>query len=197
MSDLQRKLKDKELILGSSSPRRKQLLREMDLNFIVESSFSKGEESFPQSLKDEEVAEFLAKQKSLSFKKELLPNQILITADTIVIVDSQIIGKPKDLEQASKMLHSLSGKTHKVITGVALRDSTHIVTFSDLSKVKFSPLSTSVIEYYIQKYKPLDKAGAYGIQEWIGAIGIERIEGSYYNIMGLPTSKLYHELLDF
>lgn len=190
------RLKDKEIILGSSSPRRALLLKEMDLNFYVESSFS-GNESYPQELPAEEVPVYLAKAKSQNYLKKLADNQILITADTVVVLNNEIIGKPKDKADAFEMLSALSGKTHKVITGVCIRNSSHSITFSDTSFVEFYPLSENDINYYIETYKPLDKAGAYGIQEWIGAVGVKKIEGSYYNIMGLPTEKLYHKLLEF
>lgn len=194
--ELKEILKDRRIILGSASPRRRQLLEEMDLEFSVDNSFS-GEESYPHELIAEEVPEYLAKQKSHNFTKELSKNDILLTADTVVILDSQILGKPKDERDAFAMLSALSGKIHKVVTGVCLRDRERSMTFSDCSYVEFYQLTASDINYYIKTYSPLDKAGAYGIQEWIGAVAIKKIEGSYYNIMGLPTELLYHKLQEF
>ena len=194
--ELKEILKSRKIILGSASPRRRQLLEEMDLDFSVESSFS-GEENYPHELKAEDVPEYLAKQKSHNFTRELSENEILLTADTVVVLDSKILGKPEDEKEAFAMLSALSGKTHKVLTGVCLRDLEHSLTFLDCSLVEFYPLSASDINYYIEHYRPLDKAGAYGIQEWIGAVAIKKIEGSYYNIMGLPTELLYHKLQEF
>ena len=196
MFELQNKLNGRRIILGSASPRRRQLLEQMDLKFVVDTSFS-GREDYPQGLKAEQVAEYLAKQKSFNFSKQLSSDQILITADTVVICESTIMGKPKNEQDAFEMLSTLSGKTHKVITGVCIRDDTDYLLLSDCSMVEFYSRSPCDIKYYVETYNPCDKAGAYGIQEWIGAVAIKKIEGSFFNIMGLPTEKLYYKLLDF
>jgi septum formation protein len=176
-----------KILLGSNSPRRKELLKKMDIKF--KSVKIETDESYPEELPATEIPEFLALIKSLQYKK-LKKNELLITADTIVVLKGIILGKPKNKTQARKMLKMLSGRKHKVITGVCMRTKKDIMTFSDVSEVFFKELSGAEIKYYIDKYKPFDKAGAYGIQEWIGVTGIEKIKGSFYNIMGLPTEKL-------
>ena len=143
------------------------------------------------------VPEFLSKGKSKGFHRELLKNEILITADTMVLCNNQIFGKPKDKEDAMQMLNQLQNNTHQVLTGVCIRSCDKIRSFTSTTSVTFGEISKEEIEYYIDKYKPFDKAGAYGVQEWIGYIGIKNIDGSYYNVMGLPVHKLYNELLNF
>ena len=183
-----------KLILASASPRRQQLLAGLDLNFEI--LIPEVEEIYPESLKAADVPVFLSELKSEAFKNQfgIEKNTIVITADTVVILNDKIIGKPKDEQDAIQILQRLSGNKHTVITGVCLRDEKKTVSFSARSEVYFKNLSTEEIEYYVQNYQPLDKAGAYGIQEWIGYIGIEKIEGSFYNVMGLPTRKLWEEL---
>ena len=185
-------LKDKRIILASSSPRRKQLLSLMDIPFIC--ALSDNKEVICKELTPYEAVADLAKQKSDAIMKNIDDNDIVITADTIVLLNNQILVKPIDKTAEKEMLQALSGASHEVVSGVCIADKRYQDTFYDVTKVKFSQLSEDDIEYYISRYNPIDKAGAYGIQEWIGAIGIEKIDGSYYNVMGLPTEKLYAHL---
>jgi septum formation protein len=180
------------LLLASNSPRRRELLAGLGLPFTVR--VKEVAEDFPNSLKGAEVAEFLASHKADAYTAEL-QHELLITADTIVCLGDRILNKPADPNEAFDMLRALSGTAHKVITGVCLLSKTQKVVFSDTTTVYFKELTDAEIEYYITHYKPFDKAGAYGIQEWIGMIGIERIEGSYFNVVGLPVQKLYTHLL--
>lgn len=181
----------KQIILASQSPRRKELLGLLDLDFKVE--VRKVEEIYPNSLDSSQVAEYLAKLKAAAFTN-LSDEQLIITADTVVILDQQILGKPKNRGEAIQMLQSLSNRSHNVTTGVCVKSSDKTISFSNTTKVYFKELTTSEIEYYIENYKPYDKAGSYGIQEWIGAIGISKIEGSYFNVVGLPIQELYIQL---
>ena len=190
---LQDRLKNHRLILASASPRRRELLAACDLDFVLAEKFE-CEESFPADLAAEEVAEYLSQLKSNAYPHALATNDILLTADTVVIADGEILGKPKDSADAERMLKMLSGATHKVVTGVTLRTAKQTISFSAESLVSFRTLEAEEISYYVEKYRPLDKAGAYGIQEWIGYIGIEGIEGSFYNVMGLPVQRLYSAL---
>ncbi len=184
-----------KILLASSSPRRKELISELNFNIeIVKTHFK--EEVVPKDVFRENIATFLAQEKSMAYQN-LQKNEILITADTIVWIDNQVLGKPKNEEEAYNMLSLLSGKEHYVFTGICLRSLNKKRVFFAETKVKFSKLSKDEIIYYIQNYKPFDKAGAYGIQEWIGMIAVENIEGSYYNVMGLPVQKLYRELIKF
>ena len=155
------------------------------------------DESYPQYLQPEEVPSFLSRKKSEAYHSILSENQMIVTADTIVILDGEILGKPTSTDNAKTMLRKLSGRTHKVVTGVTLSTLQKTFTFSISTAVEFAPLSDEVIDYYVDTFHPLDKAGAYGIQEWIGAVGIRGIHGSYYNVMGLPVHRLYNELLRF
>lgn len=193
---LHEKLQPFNLILASASPRRRELLANSGLKFTLAEKFNCPEE-FSEELAVEEVAAHLALRKSHAYPKELRQNDILLTADTVVIVDNTILGKPANREEAIKMLSTLSGRTHSVVTGVALRmtDRTHF--FSVSSSVSFRELEEEEIIYYIDTFKPYDKAGAYGIQEWIGYVAIESIEGSFFNVMGLPIQRLYVELEEF
>ncbi len=189
-------LKSYEVILASGSPRRKDLLAEMGIHFDVQTK--PGDETFPESLPTHEVAGYLSLQKALNFaNKGLTENQLIITADTIVVVDGTILGKPVNESQACEMLTQLSGKIHEVITGVTLMTAHKSHTFSVATEVVFKKLSVEEIDYYVHHFQPFDKAGAYGIQEWIGHVAIERIDGSYFNVMGLPTHRLYEELIHF
>ena len=190
---LQDRLKDYRLILASASPRRRELLAACDLDFVLADKFE-CEECFPADLPTEKVAEYLSQLKSNAYPHALASNDILLTADTVVIAGGEILGKPKDSAEAKRMLKMLSGATHKVVTGVTLRTTERTISFSAESLVTFRSLEAEEIAYYIEKYRPLDKAGAYGIQEWIGYIGIEDIEGSFYNVMGLPVQRLYSAL---
>ena len=182
------------LILASKSPRRQQLLR--DAGFEFEVIVKDTDESFPSDLPTAQVAAYIAQKKVVPFK-DLAKNTVIITADTVVINENQILGKPKDEEEAATMLQNLSNKSHKVTTGVCLTSSVNQITFSDTTVVHFKELSTAEIDHYIDNYQPFDKAGAYGIQEWIGMIGVKKIEGSYFNVMGLPVHKIYKELKKF
>ncbi|MDE5574421.1 MAG: Maf family nucleotide pyrophosphatase [Bacteroidales bacterium] len=182
-----------KLVLGSSSPRRKDLLSSLGFEFEVMSK--EVDESYPLSIPRESVPEYLAHLKSMAFTDEELPeNYLLITADTMVLLENKPFHKPKDRDQAIRTLYSLSGQTHKVITGLSIRSKEKQYTFSVESKVSFRVFTLEEIEYYVDTYKPYDKAGAYGIQEWIGYVGIESVEGSFYNVMGLPTQRLYRVL---
>ncbi|MFO7614604.1 MAG: Maf family protein [Bacteroidales bacterium] len=189
-------LKDRNIILGSRSPRRRYLLEQLGLSFTVMSA--EMEENIPEGLDPEKAAILIAEMKSAHFR-ELLdnPENIVITADTLVVIDGQILGKPKDPDEGRQMLRALSGRVHEVMTGVCIRDSQKSRSFTASTHVWFKSLSDAEIVYYLENYKPYDKAGAYGIQEWIGYIGITRIEGSYFNVMGLPVQRLYEELLKF
>lgn len=182
------------LILASKSPRRQELLRSLDLDFEVR--VKPINESFPNTLPALEVAEYLAKQKSQAFG-HLENDELVITSDTVVIVDKKILGKSSNFEEAFGMIKSLSGKTHQVATGVCLRSQEKTDCFTQVTEVSFDVLSDKLIEYYINMYQPFDKAGSYGIQEWIGMIGINKIEGDYYNVMGLPLNTLYKRLKEF
>lgn len=183
------------IILASRSPRRQQLLRELGLTFdIVVRDFN---ETCPENLTGEDIPLFLAHEKAMSFKDEISDDEIVITADTIVWCNNKVLGKPVDPEDAKRMIMELSGNTHEVITGVTLYSSLKEKTFSDTTRVTFGELSEVEITYYIDKFKPYDKAGAYGIQEWIGIAACSRIEGSYFNVVGLPVQKLYKELQEF
>lgn len=186
---LQDRLKKYRLILASASPRRRELLAACDLDFTLAEKFE-CEENYPADMEADKVAEYLSQLKSNAYPHALEEHDILLTADTVVIAGNEILGKPKDDADAERMLKALSGATHKVVTGVTLRTAEHTISFSAESLVTFRTLEEEEIRYYIKKYRPLDKAGAYGIQEWIGYIGIEGIEGSFYNVMGLPVQKL-------
>jgi septum formation protein len=187
--------KDYRLILASRSPRRQQLLRELGLKFDV--IIREYEEIYPEGLSGEEIARYVAYEKAASFKNELSINEIVIAADTIVWCNNNVLGKPLDSADATRILKEISGNTHEVITGVSLRSKTKELTFSESTKVTFEPLTSEEISYYIDKYKPYDKAGAYGIQEWIGIIACSHIDGSYFNVVGLPVQRLYKELQNF
>ena len=178
------------IILASNSPRRKELLAGLDLPFTVK-TIPGLEESYPDTLREGDIPLFLAKQKATAYESLLDQHTLVITADTIVWHDNQVLGKPKSREDAVRMLHSLSGDTHQVYTGVCVRTKEKEVSFVCQSDVKFASLSDEEIEFYIDHYKPFDKAGSYGVQEWIGYIAVEHINGSFYNIMGLPIQRLY------
>jgi septum formation protein len=181
-----------KIILASKSPRRQELLRLMDIDFrIVLEEF---DESYPDNLSPEEIAVYVAEKKAKAFD-ESVDDEIILTADTIVSIDGHILGKPETTEHAAEMLRMLSGRVHRVITGVCLLYKHQFNLFHDVSEVFFRKLTEEEILFYVEKYRPLDKAGAYGIQEWIGLIGIERINGSYTNVVGLPTEKLYQQLI--
>lgn len=190
---LSEKLKNYKLILASGSPRRQQFFRDLHLDFEIR--LKEVEEVYPEHLKANEVTDFLAQLKANAF--DLSENEILVTSDTIVWLKNEALGKPKNYEDAFVILQKLSGNTHEVITSVCLKSSEKTKVFNVVTKVTFSELSDEMIRFYLDNYKPFDKAGAYGIQEWIGLVGIEKIEGSYTNVVGLPTEKFYKELLCF
>jgi septum formation protein len=184
------------LILASNSPRRKELLAGLGIPYDV--FVLKGiDESYPDTLPANEVAEFIARKKAAAYKNNVQSSAVLLTADTIVVCDGEILGKPHDADDACSMLRKLSGKTHQVYTGYCLQKGDKTVSGTVCSDVTFKELSDEEITHYVSKYKPLDKAGAYGIQEWIGYIGITGIRGSYYNVMGLPVQRIYEELKKF
>lgn len=191
---LQEKLKDYQLILASQSPRREMLLKELGLHFDrIPLSI---DESYPKELLLEQVPEYLAKKKASPFLKNLQDKQIVLTCDTVVILYNELLGKPKNIKEAKSILQKLSGQTHEVISGVCITTKQVQKSVSVRTKVSFKVLPEEEIHYYVEKFQPLDKAGAYGIQEWIGHIGIERIDGSYSNIVGLPTATVYEILKD-
>ena len=190
---LKEKLKDYNIILASGSPRRQQFFKDLDIDFTI--ILKSVDEVYPKELNETEITDFLADLKSKAFTN-LSDKDILITSDTIVWLNNKALGKPKDDEEAFNMLSALSGKTHKVITSISIKTNRFQKMINDVTKVSFKQLSDAEIEYYIKNYKPFDKAGAYGIQEWIGFIGIDKIEGSYFNVVGLPVHKLYKTLMN-
>lgn len=183
------------VVLASKSPRRQELLKGMGVKFVTLTKETR--EDYPE-MPFEKVPEYLSRQKSLAFTDDELPEGfLLITADTVVIAENEILGKPKDRADAIRMMHMLSGKSHHVVTGVTVRSKDKMETFSANSEVTFAPLDEEEMAYYVDQYKPYDKAGAYGIQEWIGYVGISGLHGSFYNVMGLPTRMLYQTLKNF
>ncbi len=188
-------LQNRRIILASGSPRRQQFLKDLGLNFEVR--LKNIDETYPKDLRRAEVAEYLAQLKAEAYRDELQSNDLLITGDTIVCLDDTILGKPKSVEEATQMLQALSGRSHEVISSACLCSTSKTEVMHAVTKVFFKPLETDEIAYYINTCKPFDKAGAYGIQEWIGQIGIEHIEGSFYNVMGFPIGKLYTALKQF
>ena len=189
-------IKGKKIILGSNSPRRKELLAGMDIEFTVDTG-NTFEEVYDEDTPHERIPEVLSEGKSYGFHRPLEEGEILITSDTLVLCGDRVMGKPHSKEEAVDMLRFLSGREHKVITAVTVRDNDRCTTSSDTAIVHFKELSDNEIEYYIETYRPFDKAGAYGIQEWIGYIGIGKIEGSFFTIMGLPVHLVYQELSKF
>ena len=191
---LQEKLKDHHLILASGSPRRQQFFKELGLDFEVR--LKPVEESYPLELNGVEITNFLAEKKAAAFEGELSTGDILVTSDTIVWYGGKALEKPVDPAQAMEMLKELSGKTHEVITSVCFKTSEKLRTVHAITRVTFSKLEEDEIQFYIDNYRPFDKAGAYGIQEWIGLIGVEHLEGSYFNVVGLPTHLVYQNLCE-
>jgi septum formation protein len=192
---LNERLKKYHVILASKSPRRRFLLKELGLNFEIRTKDV--DESFPKNLKGKQIALYLCKKKAEAFKSELKPNDLLITADTIVWIGNKVLNKPADHNEAVKMLKHLSDKMHIVYTGVSIATTMKQKTFFAETKVFFKKLSPKEIDFYVSNYKPFDKAGAYGAQEWIGYVGVKKIIGSYFNVMGLPVKELYEELMRF
>ena len=185
-----------KIILASNSPRRRELLAGLDIDFEI-ITIPDIEESYPDTLRKEEIPVYIAKEKAKAYQKYLEENTLLITADTIVLLEGNVYGKPNSELEAKEMLQILSGQTHEVITGVCLTGLKKQQTFHVTSQVKFAELQNEEIDYYVKKYKPFDKAGAYGVQEWIGYIGVEKLDGSFYNVMGLPVRVLYTYLRDW
>ena len=182
-----------QVILASNSPRRRELLSGLDIDYTVR-VMDDIDESYPDNLLCADIPCYISRKKAEAYKQQMRQDELIITADTVVCVDDTILGKPKDADDAAAMLRLLSGKTHQVITGVTLLTSEQEKTFSVVSDVTFDDLSDEEIAYYVTKYRPFDKAGAYGIQEWIGYVGVTSLKGSYFNVMGLPVQRLYNEL---
>ena len=183
-----------KVILASGSPRRRELMAGLGVNYEVR-ILPDVDESYPDTLQGEEIPLYIAKEKADAYIPMMQPNELIITADTIVWMDGKVLGKPRDREDALQMLRTMSGRTHEVFTGVCITTTDWQRSFTAQTEVRFATLSEDEIIYYVDNFKPMDKAGAYGVQEWIGFIGVENISGSYYNIMGLPVQKLYRELL--
>lgn len=192
---LRKKFQNTKIILASGSPRRQQFLKELDLNFEIR--LKEIEEIYPETLQSLEITDYLAKLKADAFDGELLENELLITSDTLVWLNGKALGKPVNYENAFQMLQELSHKTHEVITSVCFKTKDKIELINDTTKVTFGDLSDDFIKYYLDNYNPFDKAGSYGIQEWIGLVGIVNIEGSYTNVVGFPTEKVYRYLLNY
>lgn len=184
----------KRLLLASGSPRRRELTEQLGME-VVRAHLKDVEETYPDTLSAAEVAPYLSRLKAEAYMGEIAPDEVLLTADTVVVDGDRILGKPRDEGEAHAMLRELSRHTHQVITGVTLASDKGMQTFSEVTEVEFAELTDDEISYYVEKYRPLDKAGAYGIQEWIGYIGIKGIKGDYYNVMGLPLRRVYEHLL--
>lgn len=183
-----------KVILASGSPRRRELMAGLGVNYEVR-ILPDVDESYPDTLQGEEIPLYIAKEKADAYIPMMQPDEMIITADTIVWLDGKVLGKPRDREDALQMLRTMSGRTHEVFTGVCITTTDWQRSFTAQTEVRFATLSEDEIIYYVDNFKPMDKAGAYGVQEWIGFIGVENISGSYYNIMGLPVQRLYRELL--
>ncbi len=192
---LKEKLNKINIILASGSPRRQQFFKEMDLHYTIR--LKEIEEIYPEHLQAEEITNFLAELKASAFENELKENDVLVTSDTIVWLNGKALGKPKDYEDAFEMLQQLANQTHEVITSVCLKSIDKTEVFHCVTKVTFANLSDEAIKYYLDNYQPFDKAGSYGIQDWIGLIGISKIEGSYTNVVGLPTEMLFQKLMNY
>ena len=186
-------LKKYNVILASNSPRRKELLQRLGIPFKVRTLFGI-DESYPDSLRGEDIVRYISRNKANAYRKSMGNDELLITADTIVYSEGQVMGKPKDTDEAKRMLMDLSGKVHQVITGVTILSTEHVENFAVTSQVKFAELTADEIDFYVSNYLPFDKAGAYGIQEWIGLVAVEEIKGSYFNVVGLPVQRLYQRL---
>ena len=189
-------LKKYNVILASNSPRRKELLAGLGVQYEIR-TLPDVDESYPDTLQGADIPLYIAREKADAYRSMLHAGELMITADTIVWLEGKVLGKPQDREDALHMLRAMSGKTHEVFTGVCLTTTQRQHTFSARTEVRFSTLSEDEITYYVDHFHPMDKAGAYGVQEWIGYIGVEYISGSYYNIMGLPVQRLYRELCKF
>ena len=186
-------LKKYHIILASNSPRRRELLSGLGVDYEVR-TLPGVDESYPDTLSGEDIPVYISREKAAAYLSSIAPDELIITADTIVWLDGRVLGKPADEADACRMLRELSGRTHRVITGVTLSTAAFQKSFAVTSEVEFAPLTEEEITYYVDHYRPLDKAGAYGVQEWIGFIGVRRLSGSYFNVMGLPIQRLYQEL---
>ena len=182
-----------KIVLASNSPRRRELLSGLNLEYTVR-VLPDIDESYPDTLKGEEIPMYISREKAGAYRNSMAEDELIITADTVVCINEKVLGKPRTQEEAKEMLRELSGKTHQVITGVCLMTCGLQRTFSATTQVAFDVLTEDEIEFYVEKFRPLDKAGAYGVQEWIGFVGVSRLEGSYFNVMGLPVQRLYQEL---
>jgi septum formation protein maf len=182
-----------KIVLASNSPRRRELLSGLNLEYTVR-VLPDIDESYPDTLKGEEIPMYISREKAEAYRNSMAEDELIITADTVVCINEKVLGKPRTQEEAKEMLRELSGKTHQVITGVCLMTCGLQRTFSATTQVTFDVLTEDEIEFYVEKFRPLDKAGAYGVQEWIGFVGVSRLEGSYFNVMGLPVQRLYQEL---
>lgn len=182
-----------KIILASNSPRRKELLSGLGVDYEVK-TLPDVDESYPDGLSGEEIAKHISRGKAEAYRSLIQADELVITADTIVWLDGTVMGKPKDEEEAKDMLMRLSGKTHQVITGVCLTTASMQTTFATVTDVTFATLTDEEVDYYVTRYQPMDKAGSYGVQEWIGFVGVENLSGSYFNVMGLPIQRLYTEL---
>ena len=189
-------LKKYHIVLVSASPRRRELLKNLGLNFKVRTLCGL-DESYPESLRGEDIPRYISRKKAEAYRRSMAPDELLIAADTVVLLDGEVLGKPADANAARAMLHSLSGRIHQVTTGVTLMTADRMETFAATSHVKFAELNDEEIDYYVDNYLPFDKAGAYGIQEWIGMVAVEELRGSYFNVMGLPVQRLYTALKNF
>lgn len=193
---MEEKFRGYRILLGSKSPRRRELMTDLRIPFTTVGLHGV-DESYPEDMEADRIPEYLSSKKADHYLQRLTEGELLITADTLVISEGKVLGKPSDRNDAMKMLHSLSGKVHKVVTGVTLSTLNRKSSFSAETKVSFCRLSEGDIEYYVDNFRPFDKAGAYGIQEWIGCIGVDWIEGSFYNVMGLPVHRIWEELKTF
>lgn len=189
-------LKKYRIVLASNSPRRKELLQRLGIPFQVRTLFGI-DESYPESLRGEDIVRYIARNKAQAYRSSMAPDELLITADTIVYLEGNVLGKPKTAEEAKEMLLKLSGRPHQVITGVSILTAERSENFAVTTQVTFSPLTEDEVDYYVNHFLPFDKAGAYGIQEWIGLIAVEEIKGSYFNVVGLPVQRLYQKLKTF
>lgn len=186
-------LKKYKVILASNSPRRKELLSGLGIDYEIR-TLPDVDESYPPTLQGADIPLYISKEKADAYRTMLQPGELMITADTIVWLDGRVLGKPRDREDALQMLRDMSGRTHEVFTGVCITTTDWQRSFSAQTEVRFAPLTEEEITYYVDRFQPMDKAGSYGVQEWIGFIGVENISGSYFNIMGLPVQRLYREL---
>lgn len=184
------------IVLASNSPRRKELLQRLGIKFKVRTLFGI-DESYPESLRGEDIVCYISRKKAEAYRSSMASDELLITADTIVCMDGKVMGKPDDAVEAKRMLKELSGRYHQVITGVTVLTADRMENFGVTSQVKFAELSEDEVDYYVDNYLPFDKAGAYGIQEWIGIVAVEEIKGSYFNVVGLPVQRLYQKLKTF